>query len=59
MTYDLKTLRGDPFAGITATVVVFPAALAFGMASGLGAAAGIYGSIAVGFFAAVFGGTRS
>lgn len=39
-------------------VVSFPAALAFGMASGLGAAAGIYGSIAVGFFAAVFGGTR-
>ena len=58
MTYDLKTLRGDLFGGITATVVVFPAALAFGMASGLGAAAGIYGSIAVGFFAAVFGGTR-
>ena len=40
-------------------MVVFPAALAFGMASGLGASAGIYGSIAVGFFAAVFGGTRT
>ena len=39
--------------------MVFPAALAFGMASGLGAPAGIYGSIAVGFFAAVFGGTRA
>ena len=34
-------------------------ALAFGVASGLGALAGIYGAIAVGFFAAVFGGTRS
>ena len=34
-------------------------ALAFGVASGLGAVAGIYGAIAVGFFAAVFGGTRS
>ena len=33
--------------------------LAFGVASGLGAAAGLYGAIAVGFFAAVFGGTRS
>ncbi|MDE0412242.1 MAG: SulP family inorganic anion transporter [Gammaproteobacteria bacterium] len=59
LTYDLRTFRGDLFGGITATVVVFPAALAFGMASGLGAAAGIYGSIAVGFFAAVFGGTRT
>ena len=45
--------------GITAMVVVFPAALAFGVASGLGAAAGVYGSIAVGFFAAIFGGTRT
>ena len=36
-----------------------PVALAFGVASGLGALAGIYGAIAVGFFAAVFGGTRS
>ena len=34
-------------------------ALAFGVASGLGAVAGIYGAIAVGFFAAVFGGTKS
>ncbi len=59
MSYDLRTFRGDLFGGITATVVVFPAALAFGMASGLGAPAGIYGSIAVGFFAAVFGGTRT
>ena len=59
MTYDLRTLRGDLFGAITATVVVFPAALAFGMASGLGASAGIYGSIAVGFFAALFGCTRT
>ena len=33
--------------------------LAFGVASGLGAIAGMYGAIAVGFFAAVFGGTKS
>ena len=57
--YDFGTLRGDLLGGITATVVVFPAALAFGVASGLGAAAGVYGSIAVGFFAATFGGTRT
>ncbi len=36
-----------------------PVALAFGVASGLGAVAGLYGAIAVGFFASVFGGTRS
>ena len=34
-------------------------ALAFGLAAGLGPAAGIYGAISVGFFAALFGGTRS
>ena len=59
INYDLKTLRGDVFGGITAAVVGLPVALAFGVASGLGAVAGIYGAIAVGFFAAVFGGTRS
>ena len=59
INYDLQTLRGDVFGGITAAVVGLPVALAFGVASGLGALAGIYGAFAVGFFAAVFGGTRS
>ena len=59
ISYDLATLRGDLFGGLTAAVVGLPVALAFGVASGLGALAGIYGAIAVGFFAAVFGGTRS
>jgi len=57
--YDLRTLRGDVLGGVTAAVVGLPVALAFGLAAGLGPAAGIYGAIAVGFFAAVFGGTRS
>ena len=57
--YDLKALRGDLFGGVTAAVVGLPVALAFGVASGLGAVAGLYGAIAVGFFASVFGGTRS
>ena len=57
--YNLRTLRGDIFGGITAGVVNLPVALAFGLAAGLGPAAGIYGAIAVGFFATVFGGTRS
>ena len=57
--YDLRTFRGDVLGGITAAVVALPVALAFGLAAGLGPAAGIYGAISVGFFAAVFGGTRS
>ena len=59
MNYNPQLLRGDVFGGITAAVVGLPVGLAFGVASGLGAVAGIYGAIAVGFFAAVFGGTRS
>ncbi len=54
-----QTLRGDLAGGITATIVALPVALAFGVASGLGPMAGLYGAIAVGFFAPVFGGTRS
>ena len=57
--YDLPTFRGDLFGGLTSAVVALPVALAFGVASGLGAAAGMYSVIAVGFFASVFGGTRS
>ncbi|MYC90269.1 MAG: SulP family inorganic anion transporter, partial [Gemmatimonadetes bacterium] len=57
--YDAGALRGDIFGGLTSAVVALPVALAFGIASGLGPAAGLYGAIAVGFFASVFGGTRS
>ena len=59
LKYDLQTFRGDVFGGVTSAVIGLPIALAFGVASGLGPLAGIYGAIAVGFFAAVFGGTRS
>ena len=57
--YDLGTFRGDLFGGLTSAVVALPVALAFGVASGMGAAAGLYSVIAIGFFAAVFGGTKS
>lgn len=50
--------RGDFFGGVTAAVIALPLALAFGVASGAGALAGLWGAIFVGFFAAVFGGTR-
>ena len=59
MQQRLRTFKGDLFGGATAAVVGLPVALGFGEASGLGALAGLYGAIAVGFFAAVFGGTRS
>ncbi len=55
----LSNIRGDIFGGLTAAVVALPLALAFGVASGVGPIAGLYGAIAVGFFAAVFGGTNS
>ena len=59
MTYSLQTLRGDAFGGLTAAVVALPLALAFGVASGLGVIAGLYGAVAVGFFASAFGGTKT
>jgi len=54
-----SNLKGDVFGGITAAVVALPLALAFGVASGVGPIAGLYGAIAVGFFAAILGGTPS
>lgn len=56
--YDAKSLRGDIFGGLTAAVVALPLALAFGVASGAGPIAGLYGAMATGFFASLFGGTR-
>ena len=56
---DTKNLSGDIFGGITAAVVALPLALAFGVQSGMGAIAGLYGAIALGILAAVFGGTKT
>jgi SulP family sulfate permease len=58
-TINLKNWRGDLFGGITAAVVSLPMALAFGVASGAGPAAGLYGAVLVGLFAALFGGTST
>lgn len=55
----VKFTKGDFFGGLTAGIVALPLALAFGVQSGLGAAAGLYGAIFLGFFAAIFGGTPS
>ena len=59
--FSTPDLRGDIYGGVTAGVVALPLALALGVASGAegGAIAGMYGAIAVGFFAAMLGGTPS
>lgn len=57
LKFDFSHIKGDLFGGITAAVVALPLALAFGAQTALGAIAGLYGAIALGFFAALFGGT--
>ncbi|MCK5637600.1 MAG: SulP family inorganic anion transporter, partial [Flavobacteriaceae bacterium] len=54
-----SNIKGDTFGGITAGIVALPLALAFGVSSGLGPTAGLYGAIFLGFFAALFGGTST
>ncbi|RMH36821.1 MAG: SulP family inorganic anion transporter [Nitrospirae bacterium] len=55
---DLHTnVRGDVLAGITVAMVVLPMALAFGVASGLGAIAGMWSAIAAGLFAGPLSGS--
>ncbi|MCW3162054.1 SulP family inorganic anion transporter [Chryseobacterium oryctis] len=53
-----KHIKGDFFGGITAGIVALPLAMAFGEQSGLGAAAGLFGAIAIGFFASLFCSTQ-
>ncbi len=52
-------LKGDIFGGVTTAIISLPLALAFGVASGAGAEAGLWGAIMVGFFAALFGGSTT
>jgi SulP family sulfate permease len=52
-----SNFSGDLIGGLTAAIVALPMALAFGVTSELGAAAGLYGAIACGIFASLFGGT--
>ncbi|MFZ1806528.1 MAG: SulP family inorganic anion transporter, partial [Cyclobacteriaceae bacterium] len=57
--FDSTTIKGDLFGGITAGIVALPLAMAFGVQSGMGAEAGLYGAIAIGIVAAIFGGTKT
>lgn len=57
--FNFKHIRGDFFGGLTAGIVALPLALAFGVSSGLGPGAGLYGAIFISFLAALFGGTNT
>lgn len=57
--FDFSHIKGDITGGLVAGVVALPLALAFGVQSGLGAISGLYGAIAVGILAALFGGTAT
>ena len=57
--YSVRALLGDLSGGFTAALVMLPLALAYGVASGLGAIAGLYGAIALGLVVALAGGTRT
>jgi len=57
--FNFSNIKGDFTGGLVAGVVALPLALAFGVQSGMGATAGLYGAIAVGIFAALFGGTET
>jgi len=51
--------KGDLFGGVTTAIISLPLALAFGVASGAGAEAGLWGAIMVGLFASLFGGSST
>lgn len=53
-----SNIKGDAFGGITAGIVALPLALAFGVSSGLGPSAGLYGAIFISFFACTFWGYK-
>ena len=62
--FDFSHIKGDLFGGLTAGIVALPLGLAFGAGvfphdEQLGATAGLWGAIIVGFFAAAFGGTNT
>ena len=59
MQLAFRTIRGDILGGITAAVVALPIGMAFGIASGMGILAGLYGAVALCFIGSIFGGTKT
>ncbi|MBF6595695.1 MAG: SulP family inorganic anion transporter [Thermaceae bacterium] len=56
--YTPARLQQDLLAGISVGIVALPLALAFGVTSGAGAAAGIFTAIVAGFIGSLFGSSR-
>lgn len=54
-----RGVKNDIIAGITVAFVALPLALSYGVLSGMGAAAGVYGAIFCGILASIFGGTKA
>ncbi|WP_375751273.1 SulP family inorganic anion transporter [Vibrio sp. HN007] len=57
--FNTLSVKGDLFGGVTTAIISLPLALAFGVASGAGAEAGLWGAIMVGLFASLFGGSNT
>ena len=57
-SYGIADLRGDVLGGITAGVVSLPIAMGYGILSGLGPEAGLYGAFATALISAMVGGVR-
>lgn len=53
---NLKVLFGDFLGGLNASIIALPQALAFGVATGVGALAGLWGAIILCFISAIIGG---
>ncbi|QMU21266.1 SulP family inorganic anion transporter [Gordonia rubripertincta] len=53
-----RSWKTDILAGVTVGIVALPLALAFGISSGVGAAAGLITAVVAGLVAAVFGGSH-
>lgn len=56
--YNLARFQQDLLAGVTVGIVALPLALAFGVTSGAGAAAGLFTAIVAGLLGSAFGGSR-
>jgi sulfate permease, SulP family len=57
-TYDRRQFANDLTAGVIVGIVALPLAIAFGIASGVSPAQGIYTAIVAGFLISVLGGSR-
>ena len=51
----LNIFIGDTFGGVNAAIIALPQALAFGVATGIGAGAGLWGAIILSFIVAIIG----